>query len=177
MLEGESASVEVKFEPAERFPAASARGKSQLLGARTPILIGGVIFALTVTFAPTFLYNQFALPFGIASIGASFVGLLFFLVTWNMFAMARKSPEAPARNAYMQDFTLTAAPDGLRLVTDTLNAHYAWAGILRLHDTDTHLYIHTDGAHVITVPKRCFATRDENSRFSIIVRAHIGDKA
>jgi hypothetical protein len=176
MFEGETATVEVRFEPSERL-GSSARGKRQLLGARTPILIGGVIFALIVTYGPTILYNQLAVPFGIASIGSSFAGLLLFLIVWNLFAKARKSSEPVQRSAILQDFTLTAAPDGLRVVTPTLNALYAWAGILRVNDTDTHLYIYTDGAQVITVPKRSFGSREETSRFSIIIRSHVGDKA
>jgi uncharacterized integral membrane protein len=177
MFEGESATVRATQDPADRPAFASGKGQAKYSGARTPYLIAAVIFALTVTFAPTVLYNQFEVPFGVASIGASFAGLLFFLIVLRFVRSAPAKQSHPARTTILQDFELTAAPDALLLETKTLSARFAWPGILQLSDDDNNLYLYTDGVLVITVPKRCFSSREEMSRFSIIVRSRIGDRA
>jgi hypothetical protein len=177
MFEGESASVKVIGDPKDRRATNSASGNSTVLGSRTPLLVATVIFALTITFGRDFLYNSFSVPFGIAATAASIAGLFFFLIVLNAFGRRRVARDAAPRSAFLQDFQLTAAPDGLHLVSGSLDAHYRWPGILRLNDNETHLFLYTDGAQEIIVPKRCFDSKEEASCFAIIVRSHIGSSA
>lgn len=174
MFEGESASVEVKGGPNDRQALSTANGKGQVLGSRTPLLVATVVFALTITFGRDFLYNSFSVPFGISATAASISGLLFFLLILNAFGRRRVAREVTPRGAFLQDHKLTASPEGLHLVSDNLNAHYRWPGILRLSDTETHFFLYTDGAQAIIIPKRCFDSPQDASRFAIIVRSHLG---
>jgi hypothetical protein len=177
MFEGESASVEVIGDQKEQHALKSVSSTSTVLGSRTPLLAATVVFALTITFGRDFLYNSFSVPFGIAATAASIAGLFFFLIFLNVFGRRRVAHDATPRSAFLQDFKLTAAPDGLHLVSGSLDAHYYWPGILRLNDNETHLFIYTDGAQEIIIPKRCFDSKEEASRFAIIVRSHIGSNA
>ncbi len=177
MFEGESASVEVKGDPKDRRALSSAHRNRRALTSRSPLLVATVAFALAITFGRDFLYNSFGVPFGIAATAASITGLLFFLLILNAFGRRNVAREADPRGAFTQGFKLTAAPDGLHLDSENLNAHFQWSGILSLNDTETHLFLYTDGAQAIIVPKRCFDTREEASRFAIIVRSHVGSGA
>ena len=173
MLEGESVTVEVTVDPSERI--ASAR-KGGGIGSRTPLLAATVVFALCVTFGRDFLYNSVAVPFGVAATLASVAGLFFFLIILNAFAYFRRARTPAPRSTLVQDFKLTAAPDGLHVAAENMTAHYDWRGILRLNETDTHLYLYTDGAQTIAVPKRCFTSREQASRFAIVVRSQLGER-
>ena len=177
MFEGESASVEVKGDPKDRRALSSSHRNRRALTSRTPLLVATLAFALAITFGRDFLYNSFGIPFGIAATAASIIGLLFFLLILNAFGRRNVVRDADPRGALAQGYKLTAAPDGLHLVGENLNAHYQWPGILRLNDTETHLFLYTDGAQAIIVPKRCFDSRDDASRFTIIVRSHVGSVA
>jgi hypothetical protein len=177
MFEGESASVEVKADPKDRRALSSAYRNRRALTSRTPLLIATVTFALTITFGRDFLYNSFGVSFGIAATAASITGLLFFLLILNAFGRQEIVRDADPRGAFAMGYKLTVAPDGLHLVGENLNAHYQWPGILRLNDTETHLYLYTDGAQAIIVPKRCFDSSEDASRFAIIVRSHVGSGA
>jgi hypothetical protein len=174
MFEGESASVEVKADPKDKRALPSTNRPRQAAGARTPLLVATLVFALTITLGRDFLYNSFGVPFGVAATAASIVGLLFFLLTWNAFARRAPARDASPRGSLANEFELTAAPDGLHLVSGKLNAHFQWSGILRLNDTETHLFLYTDAAQSIVVPKHCFDSKEDASRFAIIVRSHIG---
>ena len=174
MFEGESASVQVTGDPNDRRSPASARSSDTVLGSRTPLLIATVIFALTITFGRDFLYNSFSVPFGIAATAASIAGLFFFLIVLNMFGRRRVAVGGVPRSPFPKDFTLNASPKGLNLINGNLDALYHWPGILRLNDSETHFYIYTEGAQEIIVPKRCFASKEDASRFAIILRSHIG---
>ena len=177
MFEGESASVEVKGDPKDRRALSSAHRNRRALTSRTPLLVATLTFALAITFGRDFLYNSFGVPFGIAATAASIAGLLFFLLILNAFGRQKIVRDADPRGAFAMDYNLTAAPDGLHLVSENLNAQYQWPGILRLNDTETHLILHTDGAQAIIVPKRCFDSNEDASRFAIIVRSHLGSGA
>ncbi|MGY9105948.1 MAG: YcxB family protein [Alphaproteobacteria bacterium] len=177
MFEGESASVEVTADLKDRRALSSARGSSTALGSRTPLLIATVIFAVTITFGRDILYNSFSVPFGIAATAASIAGLLFFLIVLNIFGRRRVARETAPQGALLQDYKLTASPDGLHLLNDNLNSHYHWAGVLSLNETESHLFLYTDGAQAIIVPKRCFDSPQDASRFAIIVRSHTGSGA
>jgi len=177
MFEGESASVEVKESSDERRTLPSTNRPQQSMGTRTPLLVATLVFALTVTFGRDFLYNSFGVPFGVAATAASIAGLLFFLLIWNAFGRRRVVRDASPRGSLAREFKLTAAPDGLHLVAKNLTAHFQWSGILRLNDTEMHLFLYTDGAQSIVVPKHCFGSREDASRFAIIVRSHIGGNA
>ena len=177
MFEGESASVEVKNNPKDRQALPSTNRHRHAVGARTPLLVATLVFALSITFGRDFLYNSFGVPFGVAATAASIAGLLFFLLILNAFGRRKAIRNAPARGTLANEFKLTAAPDGLHLVNEKLNAHFQWPGILRLNDTETHLFLYTDGAQAIIVPKHCFDSKEDASRFAIIVRSHIGDHA
>lgn len=174
MFEGESASVEVKGNPKDWGALSSTHRNRRALTSRTPLLVATLTFALAITFGRDFLYNSFGVPFGIAATAASIAGLLFFLLILNAFGRRKMTRHADPRGALAKEFKLTAAPDGLHLVSENLNAHYHWPGILRLNDTETHLFLYTDGAQAIIVPKRCFDSREDASRFAIIVRSHVG---
>ena len=128
MFEGESASVEVKGGPKDRQALSSTNGNGQVLGSRTALLIATVVFALTITFGRDFLDSSFSVPLPIAATAASIAGLFFFLLILNAFGRRRVSREAAPRGAFLQDYKLTASPDGLHLLSDNLNAHYNWAG-------------------------------------------------
>jgi len=177
MFEGESSSVEVKGDPKDRRALSSAHRNASALGSRTPLLIATVIFALTITFGRDVLYNSFLVPFGIAATAASITGLFFFLLILNAFGRRRVAQETASRGALLQDYKLTASPDGLHLLNDNLNSHYRWAGILSLNETEAHLFLYTDGAQEIIVPKHCFDSPQDASRFAIIVRSHLGSGA
>jgi hypothetical protein len=177
MFEGESASVEVK-DNANAAPALPATNrKGQAAGTRTPLLVATLVFALTITFGRDFLYNSFGVPFGVAATAASIAGLLFFLLIWNAFGRRTSARDTRPRGTLANEFKLTAAPDGLHLVAKNLNVHFQWSGILRLNDTDTHMFLYAEGAQAIVVPKHCFGSKEDASRFAIIVRSHIGDHA
>jgi len=177
MFEGESASVEVKEDPKDRQALPPTNRKGQATGTRTPLLVATLVFALTITFGRDFLYNSFGVPFGVAATAASIAGLLFFLLIWNAFGRRKVARDAPPRGTLANAFRLTAAPDGLHLAAEKLSAHFQWSGILRLNDTETHLFLYTDTAQAIVVPKHCFDSKDDASRFAIIVRSHIGGNA
>lgn len=177
MFEGESASVEVKESSEDRQVQPSLNRKQHGAGSRTPLLVATLVFALTITFGRDFLYNSFGVPFGIAATAASIAGLFFFLLIWNAFGRRTIAREIQPRGTLAKEFKLTAAPDGLHLVAEKLNAHFQWSGVLRLNDTETHLFLYTDSAQAIIVPKSCFASKEDASRFAIIVRSHIGGHA
>lgn len=177
MFEGESASVDVTGDPKDRRALSSTHRNKSALSARTLLLVATVAFALTITFGRDFFYNSFGVPFGIAATAASIAGLLFFLLILNAFGRRNVARDSDPRGAFVQDCKLTAAPDGLHLASETLNAHYQWPGILRLNETETHLFLYTEGAQAIIVPKRCFDSKEDASRFAIIVRSHVGGGA
>ncbi len=135
-----------------------------------------MVFALTITFGRDFLYNSFGVPFGIAATAASIAGLFFFLLIWNAFGRRAIAREIKPRGTLANEFKLTAAPDGLHLDAEKLSARFQWQGILRLNDTDTHLFLYTDTAQAIVVPKNSFDSKEDASRFAIIVRSHIGEQ-
>lgn len=174
MFEGESASVEITGDPQDRKALSSSRGSKNALTSRTPLLVATLVFALTITFGRDFLYNSFGVPFGIAATAASIAALLFFLLILNVFARQRVARDAAPRGTFVRNCTVTASPDGLDVVSKNLNAHYTWQGILSLSDTETHMFLYTDSAQSIIVPKRCFNTQEDASRFAIIVRSHLG---
>ena len=177
MFEGESASVEVTGDPKDRRALSSAHRNSTALGTRTPLLIATVIFAITITFGRDFLYNSFSVPFGMAATAASIAGLFFFLIVLNIFGRQRVARQTTPQGALMQDYKLTASSDGLHLLNDNLSSHYRWAGVLSLNETESHFFLYTDGAQAIIVPKRCFDSPQDASRFAIIVRSHLGSSA
>jgi hypothetical protein len=175
MFEGESATVEVISIPEDRHALSPQRPAPGGLQSRLPLLVATLVFAVAVTFGRDFLYNQFGIPFGSAATWASIVGLLFFLLILNFFGRRRPPRDSAPRGAMLRGYRLTAAPDGLHLTAENLDMHYRWAGIIGLNETDAHLIIHTDGAQAIPVPKRSFASKDDASRFAIIIRSHIGE--
>jgi len=174
MLEGESATVEVKANPGEHIAVGASGNRGGGIASRTPLLMATVVFALTVTFGRDALYNQFGVPFGVAATAASIAGLFFFLVLLNAFAYFRRPKAAIPRAAMLEDYTLTAAPDGLHISTENMTTHHQWRGIVQLNDTDTHMFLYTAGVQTIAVPKKSFESREHASRFAIIVRSHLG---
>jgi hypothetical protein len=177
MFEGESASVEVFGDTKGPRPQGASKSKDTVLGSRTPLLAATVIFALTITFGRDFLYNYFSLPFGIAATAASIAGLFFFLIFLNLFGRRRVPLKAAPASPFPKHFTLTASPDGLHINSGNFHAHYKWPGILRLNDSENDFFLYTENAQEIVVPKRCFPSREEASRFAIIVRSNLGHSA
>ncbi len=174
MFEGESVSVQVKGAPEDRRALSPAPVNKNALSARIPLVLATVLFGLTVTFGRDFLYNSFEVPFAVAATMASIAGLLFFLLVLNVFGRRRVRPRADSRGLLLGSYTVTAAPDGLHIASQNSTSHFRWAAFLSLNETDTHLILHTDAAQAIIVPKRCFSSKEEASRFAIIVRSRLG---
>jgi hypothetical protein len=175
MFEGETASVDVQVTPDDRRALLPKAAKSSPLQSRIPLIVATLLFALTITYGRDFLFSRFGVPFAMAATLASIVGLLLFLVVFNVFARSRSGASGPApRGVLLKSYKVTAKPEGLEVASENVVTQFRWPAVLSLNETDSHFLIHTEAAQTVLVPKRSFASKDDASRFAIIVRARLG---
>jgi len=175
MFEGESAAVDVQVTQDDRRALLPKAAKPNALQSRIPLVVATVLFALIITFGRDFLYTQFGVPFATAATAASILGLLLFLVVFNVFARSRgKASGAPPRGILLKSYKVSATPEGLDVASENVTTHFRWPAVLSLNETDSHFLIHTETAQTVLVPKRSFVSKEESSRFAIIVRARLG---
>ena len=168
-----SISVDVKGVPADRRALAQAYRRRRGLGGRVAIIVAALVFGLTVTFGREALFQYTRIDYPLAATLSAILGLALFFAVLGAFARGARRWAHNPRAPFLSGFKLTADDDGVRLVSANFEARYRWPGILRVQETQTHLFLYTDGAQAIIVPKRCFASPKDGADFAGMARAHV----
>lgn len=177
MPESAPLSVEVKGRPEDRRALAQAFRASRSLTGRLPMIAATAAFAVVVVFARPLLLTAWRFPPAYASTLAAFIGLVVFLAVFGAFGTRRARDISDPRGTFLKGFRITLEDDGVHIEAENFRGVHRWPGILRLQETETHMFVYTDGAQAIIVPKRCFASADLAARFAGIVRARMAPAA
>jgi hypothetical protein len=170
-------SVDVKGRPEDRKALAKAFRVSRHVGGRLPMIVAASAFAVVVVFGRPLLLTRWQFPEGYAATLAAFVGLVIFLTVFSAFGSKRARDVSDPRGTFLKGFRITLDDDGVHIDGENFRGLHRWAGILRLQETDTHMFLYTDGAQAIIVPKRCFASGEIAARFASVVRDRLAAAA
>ncbi len=166
--------VDVKGRAEDRRALSQAFRKNRSWSGRAPVFIAAAVFAVAVIFGRIVFLQVWRMPQGYAATLAAFIGLVLFLTVLDSFGRSQAKYLSDPRGTFLKGFRITLAEDGVDIAGESFTSHHRWDGILRLQETDRHLFLYTDGAQAIIVPKRCFSSVPEAARFADIVRGHIG---
>jgi hypothetical protein len=172
-VESAIAYVDVKGRPEDRRALSQAFRKGRSWSARAPVLVAALVFALVVIFGRLAFVSIWQMPAGAAATLAAFIGLVLFLTVLESFAKTQGRQLSDPRGTFLKGFRISLGEAGIDISGESFTSHHRWDGILRLQETPRHLFLYTDGAQAIIVPKRCFPSPGEAARFAAVVRAHI----
>jgi hypothetical protein len=173
MSESASISVDIKGIPADRRALAQAFRRRRGVGGRIAVIVAAMVFALTVTFGRDALFQYGTMEYPLAATLSAILGLILFFAVLAIFARRARRWVNDPRAPFLRGFNLSADEDGVRLASENFETHYRWPGILRVQETGAHLFLYTDGAQAIIVPKRCFAVAEDAARFAALVKTHV----
>jgi hypothetical protein len=165
--------VDVKGRPEDRRALSQAFRKGRSWSGRAPVLLAALVFALVVIFGRLAFASLWKMPPGAAATLAAFIGLVLFLTVLDAFGKTQARQLSDPRGTFLKGFRISLADDGVDIAGESFTSHHRWDGVLRLQETPGHLFLYTDGAQAIIVPKRCFPSPGEAARFADVVRAHI----
>jgi hypothetical protein len=165
--------VDVKGRPEDRRALSQAFRKGRSWSGRAPVLVAAVVFALAVTGGPGVFVLLWHLQTGFAATLSAVIGLVLFLTVLDSFGRRQARRLSDPRGTFLKGFRISLADDGVDIAGESFTSHHRWDGVLRLQETPGHLFLYTDGAQAIIVPKRCFPSPGEAARFADVVRAHI----
>jgi hypothetical protein len=168
-----SASVEIKGRPEDRRALSLAFRDARRWTGRVNLLIGCVLFAVVVIFGRGLFMRYWQMPVEYAATLAAFIGLVVFITTFDIVGRRRVKKTTDPRATFTQGYRLTLDDEGVHIDAENFRALHRWRGVLKLQETDRHLFLYTDGAQAIIVPKRCFASAEDAKHFASVVRAHL----
>ena len=177
MPESANLSVEVKGRAEDLSALAKAFRSSRSWSGRLPMIAAAIAFAAVVVFGRPLLLTRWQFPEGYAATLAAFIGLVVFLTVFGALGTRRRRGTPDPRGTFLKGFRITLEDDGVHIEGENFRGLHRWAGVLRLQETDTHMFLYTDSAQAIIVPKRCFASAEIAARFASLVRARLASAA
>jgi hypothetical protein len=168
-----SASVEIKGRPEDRRALSLAFRDARRWTGRLNLLIGCLLFAVVVIFGRDIFMRYWQMPMAYAATLAAFIGLVVFITSFDIAGRSRVRKTTDPRATFTKGYRVTLDDEGVHIDADHFRALHRWPGVLKLQETDKHLFLYTDGAQAIIVPKRCFASPEDAERFAGVVRAHL----
>lgn len=171
--ESATASVDIKGRPEDRRALALAFRDQRRWSGRLILLISCAGFAVVVVFGRDLFMRYWQMPAAYAATLAAFIGLVVFITTLDLSSRSRVQKTSDPRGTFLKGYRLTLGDDGVHVESENFRALHRWSGILKLQETGTHMFLYTDGAQAIIVPKRAFASPDHAASFASTVRARM----
>jgi hypothetical protein len=168
-------SVDVKGRPDDRRALARAFRGDRAWSGRFALIVAAACFTLIVIYGREFALRIWPGQGRIAATFAAFVGLVIFITVLNLLSQRRVQESVDPRGTFMKGYRVSLDEEGVHIESENLSALHRWPGILRLHETEDHLFLYTDGSQAIILPKRCFTGAEHVARFTQVARDRIAD--
>jgi hypothetical protein len=168
-----TATVDVRGRPEDRRALARAFRSDRVWAGRLSLIVAAAAFTVTVIYGRELALRLWEGQGRVASTFAAFLGLIVFVGVLNTFGRRRAQESVDPRGTFVKGYRVSLADDGVHIESENLKALHRWNGILKLHETPDHLFLYTDGAQAIIVPKRCFGSAEHVARFAGLARDRI----
>jgi hypothetical protein len=140
---------------------------------RLSLIVAAAAFTVTVIYGRELALRMWPGQGRIAATFSAFLGLIIFVAVLNTLGRRRAQESLDPRGTFVKGYRVSVDGEGVRIESENLSAHHRWPGILKLHETQDHYFLYTDGAQAIIVPKRCFSGGEHAARFAAIARERI----
>jgi len=167
------ATVDVRGRPEDRRALARAFRGDRVWAGRFSLIAAAAAFTVAVVYGRELALRMWEGQGRLAATFASFLGLIVFVAVLNAFGRRRAQESVDPRGTFVKGYRVRLADDGVHIESENLSALHRWNGVLKLDETPDHLFLYTDGAQAIIVPKRCFGSAEHVARFAGIARDHI----